>query len=584
MRGILTLTLPALLLLPDAAWAAGADPLGDISATLIAYSKVALMVGGLGLVVRLVFQSNQGRDTSSTWWLLIASIILPAILLAVWSHLPDSEARGSAIASGSRSYLEAFLADAGLLNANQLGAWQGYRLALLSVLFASLAGVLIKASSMDEAQAVAAVKGWAVPTVLIVAIFWPGWTIPGAATSESVVARLQGQGGQTQTQPVPFSMSESDQILSKMSQANLRLSHSADAQIPVALSFLNAAMDEATQKIAILFGTGTFSNFGMIDSRLTINSIHFSFPASSDLEKRMSWFVGNCYLSALQANNTNLTGPAKKETANEFNPFSKNYLPYYRKHQNCQTMLSGGYKFAGEIYKYRLADEVLGVLAFGNQQIKENHKWQSVDQAIAAAPTLRQAVFNLPESKFYFAPMADALVARAMQGSFARFPGGQNSAQAIIQGQRTGQNDNWFTSLAGLMGGQAYSLVAAAKGAAEGEVVSLKIPLWMGLLQCLLLSCFPIVYLLSVLPGRGASWIGYYLSMLFYAKSYIIPWALISQVDTWYKTLDGMTVAQNLVWAQIVQQSMLYSPLLMGVLIFGPIAGHQMMSRGGGAA
>jgi len=245
--------------------------------------------------------------------------------------------------------------------------------------------------------------------------------------------------------------------------------------------------------------------------------------------------------------------------------------------------VSGGYKWHGRTFSTPLADEVLGVLAFADPSLKKWHHWQNVEQAIAAAPTLRNSVFNLPDSKFYFANTADALVARAVQGSFYRSPGGLGAANDLIQSQRTGTNDNIFTSLAGLMGGQGFALVEAAKGAASTENVNLRMPIYMGLVQCLLLSLFPIVLLLSIIPGR-ASWIGYFLSVLFWSKSYLIAWAIISNIDTWYQSLDGLTTAQELAMTNVIQQAQIYSPLLMGLLIFGPVAGHQMMSRGGGSA
>jgi len=514
---------------------------------------------------------------------LAGTVVVPSVFLSIWDHLPAGATAPGAAFSGGRAYLENMLANVGLLNASALWATSWFSLLFLAVFLGSLSIVFLKALGAGDDQGWQSIKQYFTTSVLILVIFFPGWTQPGAATSGDVLRKLNAANPIQTTAPIAGAMSDSDAVIQQLSrQQNLKLAKNSNPQIPVVLGLVNEALDDAIAAIATMFGSETFGRFGLINSRRAMAGIHFKI-SNPDLEKRMQEFVWQCWGNAIMKEKPPMQGGVTKANAADGNPFSARYLPYYKGW--CKKVLRGNYQYAGVKYSASLQDEILGNLAFEDAQLREWYKWKSVSQAVKAAPRLRGAVYNVPSSNLYFANMADALIARAMRGAFSRMPadvGNLGSAGNMIQSQRVQENDNWFTSIAGMFGGAGLQMVANVKGAAETETVNLKMPIYMGLISAILLSLFPIVLMLSMMPGR-AGWVGYHISALAWAKSYIIPWALISQVDSWMSSLD-LSLAQEQALVSVIQQAQLYSPVIMALVIFGPSVGAQMMSRGGGSA
>jgi len=577
------LTLLTLLLLPGAAIAAPATALADVSATIIHYAYLLLFFVGIAQIVRIVFLHLDQKPTGSALLLAAGTVVIPAIFIAVWDHLPESAAASGAAYGGGRAYVENMLSNVGLLNASALWSAKWFSLLFLAVSLASISAVFLKASSAGDEQGWQSIKQYFTTSVLILVVFFPGWTMQGAATSGDVLRKLNAANPIPQTAPIAGAMSESDAVIQQLSsQKNLKLAKNSNPQIPVVLGLVNEALDDAIDAIATMFGSETFGRFGLINSRRAMAGIHFQI-SNPDLEKRMQQFVWNCWGNAIMNEKPPMQGGVTKANAADGNPFSARYLPYYRGW--CKKVLRGGYEYAGIKYSAPLPDEILGNLAFEDTQLREWYKWKDVSQAVAAAPRLRGAVYNVPSSKLYFANMADALIARAMGGAFSRMRadvGDLGGAGNMIQSQRIQENDNWLTAFAGMFGGAGLQMVSNIKGAAETEAVNLKMPIYMGLISAIFLSLFPVVLMLAMVPGR-ASWVGYHISALAWAKSYIIPWALISQVDTWMSSLD-LSLAQEQALVSVIQQAQLYSPVIMALVIFGPSVGAQMMSRGGGSA
>lgn len=169
-----------------------------------------------------------------------------------------------------------------------------------------------------------------------------------------------------------------------------------------------------------------------------------------------------------------------------------------------------------------------------------------------------------------------------MAKAFGEIAKGVDFGNSTIQAQQF-NNDSGIVALAAKTFGTGFQIIGAAKGAIESELVNLKTPVWMGVFQAALLACFPIVFAISLMPNK-ANMLSYYFLVLFWAKSYVIAWALISNFDAWIGNLKGLTPDQMLAITEVMQTAQLYSPYLMAIIIFGASAAAQSISKGGGAA
>lgn len=594
----LILPAAALLFFPELA---NAGPLADTAATVIAYSKLFLLVAGVLLVVRVGWQHLHDLKTEKTWLMLIYIVAAPSIIVVIVSRLPSSSYSVGQVAAGGRPWVEYTLAQVGLLAANALASWGTYQFLIMAVFFGGMAVTAIKARSMTEDQAVAAWSSWLVPSLLLLAVFWPGWTTNGPTTQGDVIARMGGQPQVAATNTPAGAVSREDAVLRQLANPSIKVWNGrGQPEVPVVLSLVNDAMDEFVNSIAGLLGDRTFQMFGMANSKQVMATLDFHL-GNADLQDRMQFFIWNCWAPSMVRRekidpSLSQMWSQKPSTtsASFYNPFSPENMSFYTSKSapvECTMMVKGGYSFqAGAIkygndYQAPLPDEVLANIAFGDAGLRKEFGWQNVGQAVAAVPSLRQLHYNNPSSDVYFATIDDALMSRAFRKAFESMVF-TSSMQDQVQGRRVTTAAWWSpSSIAQELSqglGLGIQVASAAKGAAETEVVNLEIPIWMAAVQMILLACFPIILLFALLPG-AAQLVGYYLLTLMWSKSYIISWALIANLDRYLSSLH-VTTPQQMAYTHVIQQLQLYSPLIMAVVIFGPRAAAQALSRGGGAA
>jgi len=600
--------LPFLLLIPEAAHAAA---LGDVIATVISYSKWLFILVGVGLILRIVVRASQGQPIGPGLRLAVGMTLVPTIILSIVDAAGTTGFTSSAVAASGRSYVEYMMSQAGLLSGSLLASWPTYSLILIAVVFGSAAATAAKAHGKKEEESIEIWKAWLIPSILIFAIFNPFLTVKAPGTSGGLIYKISG----TKTPKTPTARLApmggsitglgSAAVLGKISQQpNIQLikpAHAHTLEVPLILSKVDAAMSQLVGSIVDLFARKNFALFGMVSAKSTIARLDLNI-GNPDLQRRLNYFIRNCYTSAVMQRMNHdpqfaqqWAKAPRKIAASLWNPFSTANMAIYRQ-DACRRMVKGGYNFGypqgssggiqivkGRAYPHPLGDEILGNLAFNDLNLRQQYKWNSVDAAIANVNTLKNAVWNRPSSDFYFQKMSDALIADVITKSIVNMPqtlqvGGAN-AQVQVNNIN---NTNPVVRFLKTMGMAGFQTVSTAKAAAESEMVNLEMPLWMGGLQMILLALFPIVFLLALMPGM-ASTIGWYLLTLLWARSYIIAWALVSNLDAWQMEING-TTAQNLAMSHTIEQLQLYSPLAMALVIFGPKVAAYSLSRGGGGA
>jgi len=598
------------LLVPELAHA---GELNDVLATVISYSKWVFILIGMALILRIAIRASQGQPTGPALRLAAGMTLAPGLILAVLGQAGRTGFSAGPVAAGGRSYVEFMLAQAGLLSSSLLASWTTYNLILVAVVFGAAGATAIRAHGQaTEDQAIQTWKGWIFPTVLIFAVFNPFIAVDAPRTAGGVIYELTGQHsakpGATKLAPMGGSIQGlgSGSGLAKISQQpDIKLiqpRQNSSLRAPLILSKINSAMDQLVGSIVDLFGRRGFAEFGMVNARSSIARLNLK-TGNADLDNRVQYFIRNCYLNAVMARQNldptfaqNWAKSPDKIDASLLNPFSPENLGYYK--NDCKKMVAGHYNFGypqgsqggirvvkGQAYPHPLGDEVLGNLAFRDANLRRQYKWSSVSQAIANVSVLKNAVWNRPSSNFYFQKMSDALVADIFAGQIAAMSQqptlGASGTTGQIQAQRDAHLNPVFKFLK-TMGMGGFQLVSTAKGAAETELVNLEMPIWMGSLQMILLALFPIIFLLALLPGM-ASTMGYFLLTLLWSKSYVIAWALISNLDAWQSQISG-TTAENLAMSHTIQQLQIYSPFVMALVIFGPKVAAYSLSRGGGGA
>ena len=575
-----------------------ADGFEDGLATTIYYSKWVFLMVGCGLILRATIKSSRGESTSRTTHFTLIIAILPSLILWLVDAFWQSKTASSSFwGSGGRPMLEYYLAQAGLLSANELAQWKPFGLLIITIFMASAASVSIKASAAaSEEQMGQGWKDWLIPSVLIFVIFNPSMTTSSPSTSGAVMKKIMGTQNPVPTTDISGVNGGNGDPLNAFTQIDFQILAGAKNSIPQAplvLSLVNAAMDDFVGSVVGLFSSKAFQRFGMSNMKSVTGRLaqHIQDP---DLRQRVEYFARYCFVPAISEAirvDKNVAGVWAGIAVDEnlLYPFANEYLPSYKRSSACQAMVTGKYYFdglydgqtrqQGKLYKNSLEADLIGALGYQDPNLRRKFGWKDSAAAAAESFLLKKQTYKDPDAYFGGSvPLHIALVAQ----TFGEIAKSVDFGNSTIQAQQFA-NDSGVVAFLSKAASGGYQLIGAAKGAVESELVNLKIPVWMGVAQAVLLACFPLVFALSLMPGKG-NMIGYFLLTLFWAKSYVIAWALISNFDSWLGNLRGLTPNQMLAITESMQTAQLWSPALMAVIIFGAGAAAQSLSKGGGAA
>jgi len=582
-------------LAPETAIAGGFQ---DAMVTTIFYSKWLFLIVGCGLILRATIRSSRGETTSRTLNFTLIIAILPSLILwlidAFWQ---SNTGAVSAWGSAGRPMLEFYLAQSGLLSANELAQWKPFGLLLIAIFMVSAAAVAVKASASEsDEQMGQAWKGWLIPAVLIFVIFNPSITTTSPGTSGAVMQKVMGTQNPIPTTSTAGANGANGDPLKAFTQIDFKIlaeSKNNAAEAPLVLSLINDGMDDFVSSIVGLFSSTTFQKFGMVGMKSVTGRLSQKIQ-DPELRQRVEYFTRYCFVPAISE-----VSRSNKQVADVWSgisvdqnllyPFSKEYLPSYQASPACNAMVNGKYYFdgmatgeatkKGKLYTNSIEDDLVGELAYLDPNLRRKFGWKNSAAAAAEVFLLKKQTYSEPDSFFGGSvPLHVALVAQ----TFGEIAKSLDFGNDIVQAQQF-NNDNGLVAFLSKMASGGYQAVGAAKGAIESELVNLKTPIWMGVFQAVLLACFPLVFALSLMP-RKANMIGYFLLALFWAKSYVIAWALISNFDSWIGNLRGLTPHQMLAITEVMQSAQLYSPYLMAIIIFGASAAAQSISKGGGAA
>lgn len=583
------------LLDPQTAMAGGFE---DAMETSIYYAKWVFLVVGCVLILRAAIKSSRAESTSKTINFTLIIAILPSLILWLIDAFWQSQTGAvSYWGSGGRPMLEYYLAQTGLLASNELAQWKPFGLLIIAIFMASAAAVSVKASAADSDDQMGQTwKNWLVPSVLIFVIFNPSITTPSAGTSGAVMQKIMGSKNPLPTASTPRVNGANGDPLNAFTQIDFQILAGSTAGVPKAplvLSLINDAMDDFVSSIVGLFSSTTFQKFGMVGMKSVTGRLaqHIQDP---DLRERIRYFTRNCFVQAISdASRSNKAvadvwaGIAADQKL--LYPFAAEYLQSYHKSPGCQAMVDGGYFYdgsnhgqirkQGKLYKNSLEDDLIGELSYSDPNLRRKFGWKNSAAAAAEVFLLKKQIYNDPDAFFGGSiPLHIALVAKA----FGEIAKGVDFGNSTIQAQQF-KNDSGIVAFAAKTLGTGFQIIGTAKGAVESELVNLKTPIWMAVFQAVLLACFPLVFAISLMPNK-ANMISYYLLVLFWAKSYVIAWALISNFDAWIGNLRALTPNQMLAITEVMQTAQLYSPYLMAIIIFGASAAAQSISKGGGAA
>lgn len=394
------------LLAPQTAMAGGFE---DAMATSIYYAKWVFLVVGCALILRAAIKSSRGESTSKTINFTLIIAILPSLIL--WLVDAFWQSKTGAVSywgSGGRPMLEYYLAQTGLLSANELAQWKPFGLLIIAIFMASAAAVSVKASAADSDDQMGQTwKNWLVPSVLIFVIFNPSITTPSAGTSGAVMQKIMGSQNPLPTAATPRVNGANGDPLNAFTQIDFQILAGSTAGVPKAplvLSLINDAMDDFVSSIVGLFSSTTFQKFGMVGMKSVTGRLaqHIQDP---DLRERIRYFTRNCFVQAISdASRSNKAvadvwaGIAVDE--NLVYPFAKEYLPNYRKSPGCQAMVDGGYFYdgsydgqirkKGKLYKNSLEDDLIGELAYSDPNLRRKFGWKNSAAAAAEVFLLKK--------------------------------------------------------------------------------------------------------------------------------------------------------------------------------------------------
>ncbi len=563
---------------------AQAGELENVALTIISYSKWVFMLVGAACILAAARRKAEGTIASKALY----SAAFMAVIASVVTSIIDVGAGGRAASPGGRAYIEYMMAQQGLLSARLIASWKMIDLLTVVVFLGSIASLALRGKPEEAGERI---MPWFVTAFLIYGAFYPNFTASGQVTSIEVVQKI---GGKAQSGDVPYGTEGlgSQKALKNFSDHNFALMDGSYGKVPFTLSKINAALDELVASIVERVANKGFLLYGLAHVKSVTQNLNMDF-GDPDLDRRAIYFVDNCWgLVIAKRMNTDpglaerlASGLKGREEANFWNPFSKANMKEYARlpvdidggTQTCKTMVDGNYTFLGAAHRLGIADEVLAAAAFNDEPFRKSHGWHNLKDAQSQIHLLRRSKdFSVTVPGTDGVPKGDWLVARFFR-----------KAAAISQSTDPNAPDmNQYTNPVAqywsLVGATGTQIASNVQNAFETESVNLKMPVWMGAVQQLLLALFPIVWLFCLIPGQ-ANRLGYYFLVLLWSKSYVIAWALLSNLDAWLSAVE-MTSNKELAMVSVIQELQLYSPLIMAVVIFGPaVAGHSL-SRGGGGA
>jgi len=201
----LALFLP-LLLIPGQANAAG---LAVAVPTIISISKLIFLALGAVSIFRIVLAASSGQPISKNLWGSLVATLFPSIILTIldyMANLSPSQQIAGATHSGGRPFLEYVMAQTGLLTSTRVYHWlQNHGLEVAAVFGAGTAA-FVAAWAGDGWQKF---RSWAWVSGLTLVIFWPGWTMKVADSTQAVI---QASGGTVQFHNIPAGQNPKSKI------------------------------------------------------------------------------------------------------------------------------------------------------------------------------------------------------------------------------------------------------------------------------------------------------------------------------------------------------------------------------------
>jgi len=588
---LLALFLP-LLLLPNPAYAAGLDV---AIPTIISISKLIFLALGAVSIFRVVLAASSGQPITKNLWGALVATLFPALALTVLDYMatlsPTTSAAGATHAGG-RPWLEYVLAQTGLLTSTRVYHWLVSRGLEVAGVFAAGASAFVIAWAGDGWQKF---RSWAWVSGLILIIFWPGWTMRVANSSQAV---MQANGAQIQNfkniQAGAGPKSQGGSVVGSITAIQIhpntkKLSINSDA--PVVLSLINSSFDGLVSGLNGVIGGSKFLAFGLRNS-VSFSKMLGSSIQNQDIRQQAQFFIQNCYsdyISKAGGGQKSLTAYLKNPASNadKFKIFGKAAMAYYSTAKvstaisgngqltTCKAIATGPHTLYGLKWSHGLRDLVIADLAYQDPWLLKKYKWRGPADALADVARLKREDYGTIWStssvvrNYHSTNAADALVDQMMRKESFAF--GYNSKSATSAGQdpkysRGGYE--WLTKLA-VFG---TSTMGNIKSAIIQESVNARIPAFMALIQALVLSLYPLIWLYSLFPGQAKHLIDAFL-LLFWAKSYSIAWAVISILDQQVGLYNPSGITDNpnnsLLLAGVVMDAQYAAPILMAAVVMG---------------
>jgi len=601
----LALFLP-LLLLPLDAHAAG---LADAVATTISISKLIFLVLGAVSIWRVVMAASHGQPISKNLWGALVATLFPAIALSILDYMatlsPSSPVAG-ATHSGGRPWLEFVLSQVGILTSTRVYHWlQGHGLEVAGVFAAGTSAFVMAWAGGGWEK----FRSWAWVSGLILVIFWPGWTHKVANSTQAV---MQANGAQVQNfkniQAGQNPKSQGGSVVGSITAIQVRPSSkrlSSNSEAPVVLSLINSSFDSLVGGLAGVIGGSQFLAFGMRNSVSFSNMLGSSIQ-NQDIRQQAQFFIQNCYsdyINRVGGGQKGLTAYLKNPASNadKFKIFGNAAMAYYSTAKvstaisgngqltTCKAIATGPHSLFGLKWSHGLRDLVIADLAFQDPWLVKKYKWRGPNDALASVPRLKREDYgtiwstNSVVRNYHSTNAADALVDQMMRKESFAF--GYNFKSATGTGNDPKYSRDiygWLTKLA-VFG---TATIANVKGAIQSESVNAKIPAFMALIQLLVLSLFPLVWLFSLFPGQAKHLIDYFL-LLFWAKGYVIVWSALKILDNQIGLYNPAGISDNpndtLLLVSVVLDAQWLSPLLFAAIVFGfRSAAQGGLARGAG--
>jgi len=601
----LALFLP-LMLMPGQADAAG---LAVAVATTISIAKWLFLILGVASMARVVLAASNGESITKSLWVPVAATLVPTVIFAFLGHLNSLNPTPLPVGAthvGGRPWLEYVLSQVGLLNSTRVYVWiKSHGLEVATVLIASAVAFSMAWARGDWAS----FRRWILVSGMILAVFWPGWTHRAANSTQAVI---QSHGGSIQTfQNIPAGQTPKSQggsVVGSITAIQIHPSTkklSSNSEAPVVLSLINQAFDDIVGGVAGVIGGSKFLAFGMRNS-VSFSKMLGSSIQNSDIRDQAKFFMSNCYfpfINQVGGGQKGLTAFLKDPSANagKMHIFGPAAMSFYASSKvdvstggqgqltTCAKIATGAHDLYGLHWTHGLRDLIVADLAWQDPWLTKKYKWRGPNDALASVQRLKREDYgtiwstNSVVRNYHSTNAADALVDQMMRKESFAF--GYNFKSATGAGNDPKYSRDvygWLTKLA-VFG---TSTVGNIKGAIQAESVNAKLPAFMSIIQLLVLSLYPLVWLFSLFPGQGKHLIDYFL-LLFWSKSYVIGLSAISVLDQQIGLYNPAGITDNpndtLLLVSVVQQATWLSPLLMAGVVFGFRAAAQGgLARGAG--